>query len=250
MAASAGAAVDGDRDLPLPEAEGLGGGLVEDVLDHIQLEEVVARSEGPQLGEPPLAGLVADLGGIGIGHVAVLLGRIEVLLPAVAVLHGPFGAVHEDVLQLLVSDLREALGAESRRDVPVELVHEVVLPVADVLEGEVGLDETDSAVDIESYASGGDRSRVGVHGGDPSDGESVSPVDVRHGHRAPDDPGEAGDVGGLLGGVVGTDAGDHRLVGVDYRVGPHADGFVHGDLPPVVVESVQLPLVCHVMIPC
>lgn len=206
VAAAPRSAVDGDRDRPLPQAEGSRRPFVEDVLDHVELEEVVAGAEGAQLREAPLPRLVADLGRVGLRHAAVLLRRIQVLLPAVSVLHGPLRAVEEDLVQLLVSDPREALGPESGRHVPVQLVDELVPPPVEVLYRQVGPDQADPAVDVEPYAARGDGAGAGVHRGDAADGEAVAPVYVRHGHGAADDPGEAGDVGGLLRRVVRADA--------------------------------------------
>lgn len=243
--ASAGSAVDRDGDLPLLQPEGLGGLLVEGAVDDIQLQEVVPGSQGSQLGKSSLAGFVAHLGRIGIEHVPVLLGGIEVLLPSVSVLDGPFRSVGQDVLELLVSDFREPFGSESGGNVLVELVDEGVLPVSQVLDSEIRLYQTDTAVDVEADPSRGYGSGRRIDGGHSAYRESVAPVDIRHGHRASYDPGEACDVGGLLRGVVGAYMGDHGFVGVDDGVGPHADGFVHGDLPSVVVDSVELSLVCH-----
>ena len=113
MAASSGTAVDGYRQSPFFQTVHLGGVLVEYILHKVHLQEVISRAEGSKLRETPLSGLVAHLSDVGVAHVAELLGHFKVLLPSVAVLHGPFGTDSKDVIQFFVSDLGQSLGTES-----------------------------------------------------------------------------------------------------------------------------------------
>ena len=81
--ASPGPAVDGDGDRPLFESEGFGGSPVEHPVHDVQLQEMVAGSEGPELGETPFQGFVAHQGAVGISHAAAFLGDFQVLFPSV-----------------------------------------------------------------------------------------------------------------------------------------------------------------------
>ena len=59
---------------------------------HLDLQVVVAGAEGADLVVAALDGLLADLGGIGAGEAAALLGQLQVLLPAVALAPRTSGA--------------------------------------------------------------------------------------------------------------------------------------------------------------
>ena len=85
---------------------------------------------------------------------SALLRDLQVLLPAVTVLDCPLGTVLQDLVKFLVSDLGQSLGTESGGDVLVQLINEFVLPSTEVLQGEVGLYQTDPAVDVESDTPG------------------------------------------------------------------------------------------------
>ena len=122
VAEAAAAAVDHDQDLARGlEPEGPGRGLVEDLEDLLDLQEVVARAERAELGDAPLHGPFGDVLGGGVLHPAALLGPLEVLLPAVAVLDGPLRALDEDVLEHGPAELRDAALPHPGRDLLEDL---------------------------------------------------------------------------------------------------------------------------------
>lgn len=249
MPAAAGAAVYGDGDRARLQAVGFGGALVEHLVNHVELQEVVSGAEGPQLPSAALARPLAHPLLVGVGHAAALLGDLEVALPAVAVLDAPLGTEFQHVRELPVVEPDEPLGPETRGDVPVEAVHERPHPIPDIAEGEVGPDEADAAVDVEAYPAGRDRALVGVDGGHAADGEAVSPMYVRHRHGVADDPRQGGDVRRLLRGVVAEDGPDERIAGVDDGVGPHPRKLVPRDHPPVAVYPLEPAVPRHRMPP-
>ena len=245
VAASSGPAVDGDGDGPLPQAECSRGVLVVDLVHHVHLQEVVPGSQGSELSQASLACLLAHVGRVGVGHASALLRRDEVGGGPVSVLHSPCGSCGEDLLQFPGTDPGEALGAQSRRDVGVERIHQRIHASGEVLGGEVGAYEPDPAVDVETDAARGYGPGLRIHGGHTADGEPVAPVYVGHGHGAADDPGEAGHVGRLEGGVVFPDLREHPLAGVDDGVGEHAGHSSSGYLPPAVVDPPEFAVPCH-----
>ena len=245
MSAPAGSAVDGDRYATFLQTVGLGCPFVEHVVHYIEFEEVVAGSQGSEFGESSLSGLLSDPCLVGILHVSPFLRHLQVLLPSVSVLHGPFGSDVQYLGEVLLSHFGQSFGSESRRDVAVELVHEVLdLPV-DVLEGQVSFYKADAAVYVETYPSGGDGPLIGIHGGDSADGESISPMDVRHGHGVSDDPGQTCYVGGLLRRVVVQNVADEPVVGIDHGIGPHSGELIPGYEPPVVIHLLELSVPYH-----
>ena len=91
VAETPGARVDHDGDLPLLQPHGRGQPFVEDLLHHLDLQEVVPRAQGAQLVFAPLLGLAAHQGWVRSGDTAPGLGVVQVLGPAVALLHSPGG---------------------------------------------------------------------------------------------------------------------------------------------------------------
>src|SRR5262249_20217200 len=75
---------------------------------------------------------------------------------------------------------------------------------------------------------------------DPADREAVAPVHVGHRDRGAHDPGQAGDVGDLLGGLVLPDRFHAPLVGVDDAVHAHRPGA--RDAPARLVEALEADL--------
>ena len=78
VAQAARAGVDHDADHVLFEAHDRGGVLVEDVIDDLHFEEVVARAERAALLRAALDGVVADRVRVGAVEAAVGLGVVDV----------------------------------------------------------------------------------------------------------------------------------------------------------------------------
>src|SRR5581483_2832140 len=243
VARAAGAAVDHDAHLPLPEAEGARGDGVERLVHHLNLQEVVAPSEAAHLGRAARDGLLGDLVDVGAGHAAAVLHVGEVALPAVAVGDGPPGALGEDVLHLAALEADARLLADARGNLVEERVHQGAQVPAHVLLLEVGLDEPHAAVDVEAHAARGEHALVRVEGRDAADGEAVPPVDVGHRHAAAHDAGERRDVGHLLEGVVLLHVREERVAGEDAARDAHAREVRRGDVhaPRVYADKLARP---------
>ncbi|KAF5029783.1 hypothetical protein DSECCO2_645000 [anaerobic digester metagenome] len=238
--------MDGDGDLPLfQQSERLGGDGVEDLLHLVHLQEMVAGTERTHLGDPALFGFRGDLGGIGVLHAAVLLRTYQVLGPSVALGHRPFRSLLQDAVYLVGGDVHHAFGADPGRDVLEQGVDELLDPGRDIVHREVGGDQPNAAVDIEPYAARGDHSFLSVHGRHPADRESVTPVNVRHGHGPADYARKTGHVRGLLRRIIGDDGPDHLLVGEDDRVPVHALLVGARDLPAIIIDLFQRTVPAH-----
>ncbi len=128
--------MDHHHDLAGGDAEGRGRLAVEDLVDHLDLEEMVAGAQAADLRQAALQGLLADRVGVGARHRAALLGVGEILLggqaalgeerhaaldqpaqlagrePQRAARPGPLGhAAHQLVQQLLEARARRRRGA-------------------------------------------------------------------------------------------------------------------------------------------
>ena len=101
VAEAPGAAVDHYADLPFFEAVGRGNGCVEDLLDRLDLEKMVPRSERSELVPSPLQRPVADILRIGPRHDPAVLGRLQIGRRSVSLPHGPGRPLGQYLLLLL-----------------------------------------------------------------------------------------------------------------------------------------------------
>jgi hypothetical protein len=217
-----------------PDAEGPGRLRIEDLLDLLDLEEMVAGPERAELGDAPFEGPVGDAVGRGVLHPAVFLGALEVVARPVAVGHGPLRALDEDLLEDAPAELGDAALAHPGRDLLEDLGQELLALLGDVLLRVVGLEQADAAVDVVADAARGDDAVLEVEGRHAADREPVALVGVGHdvGHAL--DARQAGHVGGLIEGLVAPDIGQQLGRRVDDGRDPHRP--VLRDLPGVVVD--------------
>ncbi len=225
------------------EPEGPGRGLVEDLEDLLDLQEVVARAERAELGDAPLQGPFGDVLGRGVLHPAALLGPLEVLLPAVAVLDGPLRALDQDVLEHGPAELRDAALPHPGRDLPEDLGQQLLALGRDVVLRVIRPQETDAAVDVVADPARRDDPLVEVEGRDAADREAVALVGVGHDVGPPLDAGQAGDVAGLGERLVAADVREEPRRGVD--AGRDAHRALGRDLPGVVVDLLQVHGLAH-----
>src|SRR5687768_9561856 len=83
------AGVDHHRDLTEPDAERARSRLVMDLVDHLDLEEVIAGAERAELTSPSLAGPLGHGRGIRAGNASVGLEPLEVCSQALTTADGP-----------------------------------------------------------------------------------------------------------------------------------------------------------------
>ena len=229
------AAVDHDQDLPKsPDAEGPGRLRVEDLLDLLDLEEVVAAPQRPELGDAPLEGPVGDAVGRRVLHPAVFLCAVEVIAGPVAVGDRPLRPLDQDLLEDAGAELGDAALAHSGRDLLEDLGQELFSQGTNVLLRVIGLEQADPAVDVVADAARRDDAVLGIEGRHSPDREPVALVGVGHdvGHAL--DARQAGHVGGLLERLVLPHVGQQLGRRVDDGRDPHLPAL--RDLPGVVVD--------------
>ena len=105
--------------------------------------------------------------------------------------------------------------------------------------GERGPKQSNAAVDVVADPPGGDDSLVEIERGDPSDGEAVTEVDVRHRERVALDAGKRGDVRELHQGRVALDPRKQRLVREEHSRDAHPGDLVHRNLVGELVAGDQ-----------
>ncbi|MBA7662005.1 hypothetical protein ES703_70027 [subsurface metagenome] len=212
-----------------------GGIAVVKLIHHRHLQEVVARAQRPQLRQPPLLSLSADLVGSGSLHAARLLGGDNILGQAVAPFHRPAAAHHHNLVQLLPAGSYLALRAQPGRDVVEKLVDQRLYPGSYLLLGKISPHQPDAAVNIETDAPRRYHPVFNPGRRHPTDGEAVAPVNIGHRQRVADNAGQKSHVGYLLKRVLLKDVVEHGLAGKDATGHRHALLIAGRYLPAVVI---------------
>ena len=239
VAEAARARVDHHHHLAGRDPEGGGRLAVEDLVDHLHLEEMVAGAQAADLRQAALQGLPADR--VGVGARAWRRpprcgrgpprrpGRAR---PGTARPARPAGAARAGVSR---SAPRAPVPWGTRR---IELVQQLLESRGDVVPAQAGAHQPHAAVDVEADAARRDHALALVDGGHAADGKAVAPVDVGHGDAGLDDAGQRGDVGDLLQRLLV--AGLVEELGRRVDDARHAHVALLGDLPRVLVETLDV----------
>ena len=108
-----GAAVDHDGHLADFDPQGRGHVPVEDLLDDLHLEKMVAGAQRADLVLAPLEGPFAHRLRIGPRQTPPVLHGLQVALGAVAVFHRPAGTLDKDPLLLAAGEFQSPPGADA-----------------------------------------------------------------------------------------------------------------------------------------
>jgi hypothetical protein len=101
---------------------------------------------------------------------------------------------------------------QAPRNPTVELGHDLIAMTAKLVLGEAGCQQSDSAADVESHpARRNHPSGIDVGGSDPTDRESVSPMDVGHRERSSDNSRQFGDIRHLAHSLIAIGSSHERL---------------------------------------
>ena len=231
--------MDHDRHLARRETECRGGAHVVHLVHALDLEEVVPGAERADLAPPALERRLRHGVGVRVAEAAALLRRLQVGGPAELARHRPRRAAREHLLLLGPGELRDrALGADAGRDRLIERVRDAREVRPEIVRGERGAQQAHAAVDVEADAAGRDRALLRVDRGHAADREAVAPVDVRHGERAADDPGQVGHVRELRERRIVPQLRHELLARVDPA--GHAHAALARDLPDVVADPLEL----------
>ena len=193
------------------DPERLRRGRIEDLVDGLQLEKVIARAQRAELAGAALLGTRRNGARIGAWHRPGLLGNFKVLGPAVSLVDGPGRAAAKHSIHRLVRQSDAALGPHARGHGAEERIQDLVKPRTKVRLREVRADEPHSTVDVKTDAARRYHPVAHVGRRHAADRKPVAPMHVGHGQRVPDDAGQERDVRQLLQRLVGQDAGKHRL---------------------------------------
>jgi len=145
---AAGAAVDHDDHLPRLDAQGGGRVAVEDLLDDLHLEEVIAGAQGAHLVLSPFEGALADRVRVGAGQAAPVLHRIQISGGTIAVFYGPAGPLGENLLFFAARQPQGPFRAHARGHMLEQGGDDLLHLRADLLRVEVGRHQATAAVDV------------------------------------------------------------------------------------------------------
>ena len=193
------AGVDHHDDLAGRDAEGARGPVVEHVVHHLHLDEVVAGAEAADLGPAAVERLAAHRGRVRPRHHAALLGVREVVRGRQPALGQEGDPLFGEPLELAVLEAQGAVRPRSLGHTAHQLVHQRLEPrsARRRAPSPVRTSRTPQLMSKPTPPGETTPSRL-VHGRHAADGEPVSPVDVRHGDAGLQHAGQRGDVGHLL----------------------------------------------------
>ena len=240
--------MDHHRNVPLRQAHCLSSFGVLDAIHDLHFQKVVAAAQRAALIRPATERPLRKEIRPSIGNAAAGLGRFDVRLPAQATPDHERRTVCHELDQLPTRELDPPAAPDAAGHLGEQLVDELFDTRLDIIEREVGADQAYAAVNIVTHTAGRDHAalvRVGRR--HAADAEAVAPVNVRHGQRVPDDAGQRGDVGDLLGRLVLLDGIDQPLVGVNQAVHAHVRAVRLWNAPAVVINALQWSsvVVCH-----
>jgi hypothetical protein len=227
--------VDEHRQLFLAEAEHSGRRTVEEPVDALELDEVVARAHRSELSGAALARPLGDRGRVRLGEPALRLRPLDVLVP----LGDRPRALAQHAVERVAPPVRATLLARPGRDRPRELVDERFAPAAQLLARQRQRQQPHAAVDVVAHAAGRDDAVRQLGRGEPADREAVALVDVRHRECRVDDPGQRGDVLELLERAVPGERVEQRFVGEDAGRDAHVGPRARRDLVQGLVDPPQ-----------
>jgi hypothetical protein len=214
--------VDHHADHVLGQAHRFCGFCVDHRFDDLNFQEVVSRPERSALAAASLDGAVADVVRFGSGQAAASFGEFNVVVRREASVFEERDAFAHQLAKFGFRESVFALSTGSRRNFAKQTVDQPLHVRLDVLVKQVRTKQPDAAVDVISNPSGRDDSaflRVGR--ADSADGESVSPVNVRHGQARELDSGQSRDIGNLVGSLIVPHLLDQLVTCVDQTVDAH-----------------------------
>src|SRR5579875_4120436 len=170
-----GSRVDEHGDLTrMPRPEDGCRGRVEDLIDALHFEEVIARAESAKLLEPACTGLLAHRIRRGTGDRALRLDARKILRPAEPPRDRPGSPMREHLVQIRLGQPKPPAGANARGHVLEKTVRKRPEVRRDLLVGERRGEQPDPAVDVVSYAARRDHAIVEPHGGHAANRKAVA----------------------------------------------------------------------------
>ena len=191
--------MDADHDLALAQAEGRRRQRIENRVDLLHFEVMIAGAERAHFVALAVLGLIGHRPRIGAGHAAVFLDARQILRPPVAAIHRPARAAGQHGVQLGGVQVQSAALAEPGRDGLEQRLDQRCLDRLQLGAAEPGMQHAHATGDIEADATGRHHAAVGrIEGGHAADRKAIARVRIRQGIGGLDDAGQAGDVADLL----------------------------------------------------
>src|SRR5271157_1355127 len=114
-----------NANLILLKAKGGASRLIKDLLDDLDLQKVVTRSECTQLLPSALDSPGAYHFRIGPCYLASVFRSLEILMCAVSSLHRPFGSFGENLFFFIGGELEVALRTHTGRDMMIQGAYQI-----------------------------------------------------------------------------------------------------------------------------
>ncbi len=219
--------------------------IVIDLVDHLDLDEVVAGAQGPHLRSSPFARPMADLGEISAVEESALLSARDVRLGAEALPAGPLPSLAARPFELVLIEAQTATLADPTRAGGIEGRGEVIHLAPDLIELHAGGQQPHTTVDVVADRPGRDNTFRILCRGHSTDREPVALVDIRHDQDFAHDSRQGGGVDRLLERCIATDGVDQLAAREETYRHPHIGPHRGRDLPLVGTEPFEVSQLRH-----
>ena len=153
MPQPAGTTMDQHDNLAFVHAKGMCRSVIEQVFHRLDLNKVVPRTQGPQLLVTTLFCASAHLLRIGTRKTSKLLDPRQILFKSILVLHRPAGAVRQDSVNLLPSEIHRTFATRATRYITKDLVQQSFQICANIFRIGVYCKQPHTAINIKAHAA-------------------------------------------------------------------------------------------------
>src|SRR5207237_3651009 len=120
----------------------------------LNFQVMIAAAQGADLVVAPIHRALADLRSVGAGDATVLLGNIEVILPAVTALNAPECALFEKGAKTPMRQFKKSVTADSCWNLLIEPVNDLMQMRLHFVVRKIGDHQPHPTVDVEANAAG------------------------------------------------------------------------------------------------
>jgi hypothetical protein len=180
----------------------------------------------PHWSKAAVEGAITHVFGLGAFQPPVCLGELKIAFVGQAPLDETLGPELHQRLQIVVRKVIFSASSNARRHVAKQLLHQQLQVRLHIPKEQVGTDDSDAAVDIESDpARRDDASFRWVRRCDSADAKAISPVNIRHGQARALNAGQKRNIRHLVQSRIVADHFQEFVIRIDQTVHAHA-GFV------------------------
>src|SRR5262245_28071352 len=162
-----------------------GSRLIENFINVLNFEKVVARAERSELAFSAELSAFAHHVGIRPGDAAALFGLVKVCFRAHSMVDCPARSLFENAVQIGVGSFEVTGLTGSGRNVAKQLMHQLTELRPHFVHFQRSAKQTHAAIDVETYAARRDHAVLLINGCNSADRKAVALMNVGHRQSAP-----------------------------------------------------------------